>query len=63
MPADGFTWSYERLIMRGIAGGRRGARARRRTMAMPGADTDELARFGYKAGPVPAVVGVADEIA
>src|SRR5580700_10003874 len=34
--------------MRVIAGGRRGARARRQTMAMPGADTDELARFGYK---------------
>src|SRR5579864_4249530 len=48
MRADGFTWGYERLIMRDIAGGRRGARARRQTMAMPGADSDELARFGYK---------------
>src|SRR5580693_3983646 len=48
MRAGGFTWSYERLIMRVIAGGRRGARARRQTMAMPGADTDELASFGYK---------------
>src|SRR5580658_6760274 len=48
MRAGGFTWSYERLIMRVIAGGRRGARARRQNMAMPGADTDELAKFGYK---------------
>ena len=48
MRAGGFTWGYERLIMRDIAGGRRGARARRQTMAMPGADTDELARFGYE---------------
>src|SRR5580700_4235001 len=31
-----------------IAGGRRGARARRQNMAMPGADSDELAKFGYK---------------
>src|SRR5260370_20214800 len=48
MRAGGFTWGYERLIMRVIAGGRRGARAKRQTMAMPGADSDELARFGYK---------------
>src|SRR5580692_4777260 len=48
MRTDGFTCAYVRLIMRVIAGGRRGARARRQTMAMPAADTDELARFGYK---------------
>src|ERR1700689_3246880 len=48
MRAGGFTWGYERLIMMVIAGGRRGARARRQTMAMPGADSDELAKFGYK---------------
>jgi len=43
-----FTCADGRLIMRGIAGGRHGARARRQTMAVPGANSDELARFGYK---------------